>query len=70
MKPIFSEHARLVCHERDIDPALAEKVIETPEWIEPDPARPGRVLAFGRIQQRGAEFCAWYMWIEGTIELW
>jgi hypothetical protein len=38
---------------RGISEDWVVKVLETPDWTEPDPTRPGNMLAFGRVPEFG-----------------
>ena len=43
----FTGHARAMLRERGIDRGWVERVVQTPEWTEPDPGDPTVTRAFG-----------------------
>jgi len=50
---IFTRHAQDMLREREIDPAWVQIAVDNPEKIEPDPRRPGVLLAFRSFPERG-----------------
>ncbi len=49
----FTVHARTALGERRIPEEWVRRVLDRPEWAEPDPSWAGNTLAFGRVPEFG-----------------
>jgi hypothetical protein len=50
---VFTQHAEDMIIERAIDHAWVQATIDAPDVIEPDLKRPGVLLAFRKVPERG-----------------
>jgi hypothetical protein len=50
---VFTRHAEDMIIERALDRAWIQATIDAPDSIEPDPKRPGVLLAFRKVPERG-----------------
>jgi hypothetical protein len=48
----LTSHAEAAARKRKIDVTWIERALSQPDWREPDPAKPGVMLAFLRIAER------------------
>lgn len=54
LKPLFlTQHARDAVEERELDMDWLERTAREPDWIHPDPRRPGVERRFRRIPEFG-----------------
>jgi hypothetical protein len=54
MKPLFlTQHARDAVDERELQLEWIERTVRAPEWIIPDPYRPGVERMFRAIPEHG-----------------
>lgn len=61
MKTRLTDHARLVCGERDIEPGWIEKILNSPDSTEPDPVRQGMSLPLAVLPNVEVVCSAWYI---------
>ena len=48
-----TSHAAVVAAERGLDREWIERTVRAPEFVEPDPSRPGVLRAFASLPERG-----------------
>ena len=53
MKVRLTEHAEEMLVERNLEPFWIERVLASPLWTEPDPAKPFVIRAFAPINEMG-----------------